>query len=187
MKWPFLFVFAMFVSIVVHAQTETIKWYVNGVLYDTTTCESGGDITPPNIDNFGYTFTGWEPAIYDMSTLDASIDADSYTKNGVNFKVVFSYGTVYGESLCSSTTNAEWYANANLNTTNGSGVYCYCRLTEFMPVGSDKIYETLSSHWVYFKRASTQNDCNAYCPNIYCASQGLKTDSTFRSKLYNAN
>lgn len=43
-----------------YAATETINWFVDGGVYATTTCESGGDIvlpTPPT--KYGYTFRGW--------------------------------------------------------------------------------------------------------------------------------
>lgn len=44
----------------VYANTETIQWYVDGNLYDTTTCESDGDIILPTAPTKrGYTFLGW--------------------------------------------------------------------------------------------------------------------------------
>ncbi len=43
-----------------YAATETINWFVDGGVYATTTCESGGDITlPPTPTKYGYTFHGW--------------------------------------------------------------------------------------------------------------------------------
>ncbi len=43
-----------------YAATETINWFVDGGVYATTTCESGGDITlPPTPTKYGYTFQGW--------------------------------------------------------------------------------------------------------------------------------
>lgn len=64
-----------------YAATETINWYVDNNVYDTTTCESGDDVilpTPPT-PPYGYTFHGWaELLLYDMSTLDTSIHGDVY-------------------------------------------------------------------------------------------------------------
>ena len=51
---------AIFICITAHAKTETINWYMDGTLYDTTTCQTGGDITLPQTPTkYGYTFQGW--------------------------------------------------------------------------------------------------------------------------------
>lgn len=39
---------------------QTINWYVDGSVYQTTTCSAGDDVTPPSAPaRRGYTFTGW--------------------------------------------------------------------------------------------------------------------------------
>ena len=49
---------------VAFADTETINWYVDGNVYNTTTCEIGGDIILPNPpEKYGYTFQGWREYI----------------------------------------------------------------------------------------------------------------------------
>lgn len=131
------------------AQTETTKWYIEGELYDTTSCESGDDITMPQVpERFGYTFSGWEPAVYDMSTLDKTINGSrSSCNNNTTWQVTFSYGTVYGEAL---------YSN-NM---------CYCRITHFKPTGDYKIYEPLFSGWVADRNATACcGDCKQYVGN----------------------
>lgn len=63
-----------------YAATETINWFVDGGVYATTTCESGGDITlPPTPTKYGYTFHGWDtyiPLEYIESTGDQQIITD---------------------------------------------------------------------------------------------------------------
>lgn len=41
----------------------TTNWYVDDEIYQTTTCESGANVTPPNAPaKHGYTFVGWYDA-----------------------------------------------------------------------------------------------------------------------------
>lgn len=55
-----LLILSLLFCTVAFGATETINWYVGGNLYDTTTCESGGDITLPTAPTkYGYTFQGW--------------------------------------------------------------------------------------------------------------------------------
>ena len=71
------------------ADTETINWYVGTTLYDTTSCQTGGDIdlpTPPT--KRGYTFNGWTSGIYDMSTLNT-------TTNGIRYYACNADGSCY--------------------------------------------------------------------------------------------
>lgn len=43
-----------------NAIAHTIDWYVDGQIYQTTTCESGDNVTPPTPPTkHGYTFVGW--------------------------------------------------------------------------------------------------------------------------------
>lgn len=43
------------------AIARTINWYVDGSVYQTTTCNSGDGVTPPTPPaKYGYTFQGWE-------------------------------------------------------------------------------------------------------------------------------
>ena len=42
------------------AIAQTINWYVDNEIYQTTTCSGGDDVTPPSAPaRRGYTFTGW--------------------------------------------------------------------------------------------------------------------------------
>ncbi len=166
------------------AQTETTKWYIEGELYDTTSCESGDDITMPQVpERFGYTFSGWEPAVYDMSTLDASINGTSCSIDGKKWKMVFPYGAVYGEGLCSSTSGMMWYPFIEIDTQQDSGQNCWCHLTEFVPTGSKKIYGPTIPLFVFEHKFSQTcgSDCSRYCINLLC------NNSTNRRQLYGIN
>lgn len=46
------------------AIAHSIEWYVDGALYQTTTCDSGDSVTPPIApEKYGYSFAGWK-ALY---------------------------------------------------------------------------------------------------------------------------
>ena len=180
-----LVLFGILICSICRADTETTNWYVNGELYDTTSCEYGGNIdvpTPPS--KRGYTFQGWETAIYDISTLDTTINGISDSPRGIKWRVIFSYGVIYGESLCSQTSYNEWYTNTQLNTENGSGPYCWCRATEFIPTGSNTIYEVKNPIWSFAYKYSTctSNECSAYC-----SSRVKIYDVNLRKSLYGTN
>lgn len=183
----FIFLLLVPIPVTVLAQTETTEWWVNGEIYATTSCETGGDIsTPPqNPTKKGHTFQGWETAVYDMSTLDVSINAtDGSSKNGGNNWVLkFSYGSVYGERLCLSTkpTSIGWYTNVMELDTKSEGQYCYVRVTEFIPVGSTKIYEPLNSPIVFYQDMSSVSNCKTWC---LMAHVNFYRDIEMRRKIF---
>ena len=200
---------AMFCGLA-RADTETINWYVGTSVYNTTNCESGGDIvlpTPPT--KRGYTFNGWTSGIYDMSTLNTATNGIAYyahcygnscryldTRTGMTsnaaigctndnlldlvlwqWKVVFSYGTVYGTSMCSNTSAPDG-SIGNPATTNGN--YCWCRLTGFIPSDNDILYEPTVSAWVYSgfkgqKYTSCAEPCAQNCGNYVRTNANLRT------------
>ncbi len=180
---------AIFISTTAHSQTETTKWYVEGKLYATTSCESGADVTMPELpEKFGHTFSGWQPAIYDLSTLDASINGTSGSSNSSarTWQVTFSYGVVYGEILCSSTRNNQQAFDNGLNTQKDSGSNCWCRVVEFRPTRSKIVYEPKFSPWVFSNSSgSSAAWCVAVCTEK--CQNALQTSSTFRAGLYDIN
>ncbi len=159
----------IFIFTGVGAQTETTTWYIDTEIYNTTTCESGGDINvPATPTKYGYTFQGWQPAVYDMSTLDTSIGGTSYTYDNTKkiWRTIFPYGAVYGESLCSPTPQpgTSWYTiDDPVDTETGTGRYCWCRVTEFIPTGSRIIYEPVASRWVFYNAVGSASSCASYC------------------------
>lgn len=188
----FIFLLLVPIPVTVFAQTETTEWWVNGSVYATTSCETGGDIsTPPqNPTKKGHTFQGWETATFDLATLDTSINGSNYTSNNSTrkWRADFSYGYVYGESLCSPTPNAGsgWYPTSQeLDAETGTGRYCYCRATEFLPTGSSKIYEAVASRWVFRDdRGSASycaNSCATECGNV------VRSYSPLRVNLFRSN
>ena len=150
-----------------NADTITLSWAdTDNTIMTTSTCESGGDVTVPATapTKRGHTFNGWVVALYDFSTLDYSISTtwdatharwkpingssgylmqsefgtenSSDLSNG-EWADTFSYGTVIGNALC-STTSGTW-ATAGTPANDG-GQYCWCMATGYQPADSDVVY-----------------------------------------------
>ena len=161
-----LLVFLLIFATESYAQTETINWWVGGQAYQTTSCETGGNVTPPaNPTKRGHHFTGWEVALYDFSTLDASIGGTTYFSDASSqtWSVTFDYGVVSGRSLCSVTPGA--YGQIGTPAESGTGNSCWCKATGYIPNGSNIVYENSSASAAWFYRAnySSEVDCPSGC------------------------
>ena len=149
----------------------------------SVSCESGGDITTPESPyKYGYRFVGWQPAeSFDMSTLDAEENASAQYVESTFWRLTFTYGTVYGNSLCSSTTYTQFASGQQLNTTYVSDGYCYCRVYGFVPDGETDMRAQSILRWV-----ASGYPYLAYCGSncaSYCASRA-SSDVAVRRGLY---
>ena len=170
-----------------NADTETINWYVDGSVYNTTSCQSGGNVTlPAQPSKTGYTFVGWEIALYDFSTLDPSVAGNGYTQSAANrtWATTFDYGTVSGVSLCSVTGGTFAVAGTPDESTTGEGTrYCWCKATGYTPSGSNVVYEnTSSSAWVSSGGRGSASDCASLCASL-CGS-AVQYNADFRRSVF---
>ena len=198
---------------IAHADTETINWYVDNSIYDTTTCQTGGDIilpTPPT--KRGYTFHGWISGIYDMSTLNTSVNGSAYYAHTASnicwarltgtatqqactlsdysdlalreWKTQFGYGMVRGESVCSATPGETIgeKGEPDLSKPSNGGKYCWCHVTGFIPTGGTAIRKPTVSNWVFYDMYSSISQCTSNC-SIYCGNQA-RYYPNFRASLY---
>lgn len=167
MKKIIMFLCATFYTCTIYANTETIRWSVDGTV-TTTTCQSGGAVTlpatPPN--KRGYTFAGWQE-------IDPNINGSSYTydEEDKTWRVIFSYGTISGTALCSITLSSS-------STPDESNVgdirYCWCRITH--PV---------LSHWVFFADFGSSLSCSMVCAER-CGYIVRNNYANMRSKLFDS-
>lgn len=82
-KILFLFVLLFCTTAIAH----TVNWYVDNQIYQTTTCASGNDVTPPTPPTkYGYTFKWW---------YDANIIEGTWTQNGTPTPTNPIYPTFY--------------------------------------------------------------------------------------------
>ena len=168
------------------ADTETINWYVDDSLYNTTTCQTGGDITLQTAPaKRGHTFTGWQVALYDFSTLDASLNGTSHVYNASNqgWTTIFDYGRVSGKSLCSSTYGTFPHTGIPDESGTGDTRYCWCKAIAYTPSGSNIVYENISnSAWVFGDARNSASDCASQC-TTHCLNYVLYY-SSFRQPLF---
>ena len=108
-----------------------------------------------------------------------NVTSQEITESG-RYGQCFSYGTVIGISLCSS-------SNGTLNTVgtpdeSHSGDYCWCKATAFKPMNGIKMNLT-SSNWVYAGiggMSPYEFDCSWDCEQV--CFESYTTD--FRRALY---
>ena len=175
------------------------------------TCTYGGTInmpTPPT--KRGYTFKGWKVAIYDFSTFNLAIggshrygkgnsnnsDKCYYDGNNVTcgsdfadlnqqqWKTPFSYGTIYGKAICSTTSGT--YAGRG-SPSNTYGPNCWCRAIGYKPNGSNIMHiPTNNLPWVFRFEFGTENTAVAACPNtcaLRCSGEH-QYNRSFRQAIY---
>ena len=168
-----------------YADTETINWYVDGSVYNTTSCQSGGNVTlPAQPSKTGYTFVGWQVALYDFSTLDPSVAGTNHTYNtsAYTWSTTFPYGVVAGTALCSITPGTYAVAGTPDESTSG-GQYCWCKAKTYTPDGSNIAYEnTLSSAWQYNRDTGSASVCASNCAH-YCGYY-VKLYPDFRQAMF---
>ena len=185
MKKILLFLSAVFMCTFAIAATETINWYVDGTVYDTTTCQTGGDITLQTAPaKRGHTFTGWAVALYEFSTLDPSVAGTNYTDNASNktWATTFPYGLVSGKSLC-SVTQGTFAVTGTPDESTGGGQYCWCKATGYTPVGQNIVYEnSSSSSWVFDYDRGSASDCASNC--AHGCGRRVQDYSAFRRAVF---
>lgn len=180
-----LAVLSLIFSTVSYADTETIKWYVDGSVYNTTTCQSGGNVTlPTQPSKPGYTFLGWIVALHDFSTLDSDVEGTNHTHNAsaYTWATTFPYGIVSGIALC-SITGGSYPVAGTPDESTGSGQYCWCKATAYTPSSSNIAYEnTSSSAWVFLDTYSWVSDCARNCAG-YCGNN-VRYYAAFRRAMF---
>lgn len=177
----------MIFTTVSYADTETINWYKDGTVYNTTTCQTGDYITfPTQPTKRGHNFVGWQVALYDFSTLDPSVAGNDYTQSAANrtWTTTFDYGTVSGATLCSVTPGSYAVAGTPDESTTGEGArYCWCKATGYTPSGSNVVCEnTSSSAWMFNYDYGSASSCASACA-LDCGTSILR-HANFRRAVF---
>ena len=169
------------------------------VASESQSCVYDNVITvPPQPTKLGYTFNGWkvdhscglkniDPNINATGRCYFGIDGKKHCFNGANYNltengtyaVVFDYGTVVGEAICSSTTGYDGYIG--MPDINSVGEYCWCRITGYAwPEGG--ICSTVSG-WMY-ENLNADSNCASGCSGT-CAYR-LYMYNYRRKRLYDS-
>lgn len=114
MKKIIILCFALFATAAI---AHTIDWYVDGQIYQTTSCESGDNITPPTPPaKYGYTFTEWvgyKQLEYLESTGTQYINTGVKSASSISFEIV-------ADRPKSPAQGTSWFlCGSVLDTTNG--------------------------------------------------------------------
>ena len=117
------------------AVARTINWYVDGSVYQTTTCNSGDGITPPTAPaKYGYTFQEWNTAYTPIEYLESTgtqyIDAELNFPRGFIAETSFEITDMTSSCLFGSwddkNRNFLWlYNNGVLQVAAGDGGLSY--------------------------------------------------------------
>ena len=145
----------------------TVPTASNSCTYDTPISLPANPVKP------GYKFKGWKVRLeYDFSTIDASIIADDqYAKNGQG--QCYS-GYIFTSSFCTSSfsdlNNNEWKVIYSHGTLYGESLVkdgnCYCRATGYIPAGSTiKYAPTHPTGWIY--QRPDDGLCTIHCCPLY--------------------
>ena len=95
------------------------------------------------------------------------------------WKVIFSWGKIYGMSMCSSTTGTLGTTGTPTETSNG--LYCWCRATGYVPNGNGTRYAPTSVNWVFNSNCEASNGSNI-CRSV-CAGRCASNIADY----YNSN
>lgn len=99
----------------------------------------------------------------------------------LEWKLTYSWGTLYGMAKCSETSGSGGSVSGTVSSTEGS--YCWCRATGYTPDGSDVKYGPSSAtSWVLHSNSGSTDYCKYICASNCTAV--LAGDQTFRRKLF---
>lgn len=190
-----------------------IQWEnADGTTYTTSTCTYDTQLQIPNApaSRTGFTFRGWTlETTCSLAELDTSINGDKSKMacldlNGNSacvgsglaanaslygldtagqWAVLFEYGVVYGEAICSQTSGT--LVTAGTPDTTGTGVtqYCWCRATGYKETGGEKC-DLLSSSWVFSSELLAASDCAGQC--AASCMENVQSGSDFRAAVFGA-
>ena len=123
---------------------------------------------PINSDS-GYTMTwnGWTENSSDL--------------NNGEWAVTFSYGTVKGTGLC-STTGGGTHATTGTPDESVTGKYCWCKATGLAGPNSTEYCPVASSSWVFSRDYNSADDCAVFC--AFTCVGPIQNSWYFRKPLY---
>ena len=113
-----------------------------------------------------------------------NMDDFNYLHNG-EWKIVFSWGTIYGMSMCSSTP-ASLLGESGHPIESENGAYCWCMATGYVPNGESIKYAPISVGWVSATYAGSicRSVCGGRCAIYNSHAYGAGGRYSFLSNLF---
>ena len=95
------------------AIAHSIEWYVDGSLYQTTTCDAGDNITPPTAPaKYGYHFVEWEKNYTQLEYIESTgtqyIDIGRKVRSDYTYKTKVAWTQFGAYTFMSSKENSDW-------------------------------------------------------------------------------
>ena len=133
--------------------------------YDFSTLPTNeGGTESYSIGNVGWC-THYVGGVYIESWDTCTVEGLNDLTNG-EWKTIFSWGTLYGMSMCSSTSGTN--GDIGNPVESSDGWYCWCKATGYVPHGTNTKYAPISAGWVFQSKslgASNNNLCQWVCPS----------------------
>lgn len=110
---------------------------------------------------------------------DEGGDCTDVRFNGIKpgkWRASFSYGTIYGESMCAENTG-QWFAPGN---PKGTGRYCWCRANYFSQDNTNKC--KMQSDWIYSYDYDDISSCIANC--VFSCMGNIQKNKDFRRAVF---
>ncbi|MCQ2562458.1 MAG: InlB B-repeat-containing protein, partial [Alphaproteobacteria bacterium] len=146
-----------------------------------TICETGYHYEPGN----------------DGIDVDNTISSSTYSDSGMTWNATFSYGTITGKAICSSTKGKGlWMSGDYLVTTpdditvipyddineDSTGQYCYCQIDGYTPLNSAT--QILNGDWTFVSDRGSASKCASNCASRCSLNFGTSTE--YRTAVLNA-
>ena len=118
------------------------------------------------------------------TTIDCS-NSNLSDLNRREWKTIFSWGTIYGMSICSSSVGQS--RTSGTPNESSSGQYCWCKSTGYVPNNSATKYKpNVAPVYVFTENVfSTEHECLLWC-STNCAFMA-DNDSVFRTAIFGAS
>ncbi len=142
------FVILGLVFVCITAFAHSVEWYVDGSLYQTTTCEAGDNITPPTAPTkYGYSFAGWEKVLYtELEYIEST--GTQYIDTGIAVSDNNSFSCKAAKTGNSGSILAQ--GNNNLRIASGS-ITWYSKNYHFAYAAANDVFHTFECGFNYLK------------------------------------
>ena len=179
--------------------SKTISYHSYGdkifyAKWNFTGCDEGYTFYQTNVSDLDTSTNGTSYGQVSISGANSSYASDNglTSANGYgpgSWATNFDYGRIYGVAKCSSRSGnnhgnkwnglvSDWSVSDEILNATTDGEYCWCSLTDFLPLNGTK-QSVLPKSWIY---GNMYTDCKNSCA-AYCATT-LRDNFYFRSALY---
>ena len=145
---------------------------------DNLNCETGYHIDRDTPLSDEYETDGSISRYKSLLLYGTNNSSDTIGLNAGEFDVSFVFGTVKGQALCSATSGD--FATMAALEEGTYGQYCWCKTTEYAPIGGDM--SSVASDYMFVYDSLDKNSCEENCAET-CANN-VKDSAVLRAVLF---